>query len=306
MKKFIQVLGGVAALCATLLFLSFTVAVVKKVWSPQKDTSKGHVAVVDITGMILSSTSFTKEIERLLENTSTKAIVVRVNSPGGLVAPSQEMYDAIRRADQKVPVVVSMGALAASGGFYAAMGGRKVYASSGTLTGSIGVIMEFMNTSKLYSWAKVERYVLKSGKFKDIGNTARAMTPEERDLLTGMITDIHSQFKDVVKERRKLPEAAVNAIADGRVMTGRQAKEAKLIDTLGGFDDAAKEAKKLAGLNESAPVIFNESKNGLLKRLLVGEDENSNESTSLEQIFGQFQRQITPGFHVMLLAPISN
>lgn len=282
MKLVFRIFGLIASFFCLLLLISLSTAVAKKVWfsSKHKDTSKGHIAVLDLDGIIMTSTSKIKEFEETLKSPGVKAIVLRINSPGGLVAPSQELYDAVRRADKKVPVIASMGSLAASGGYYTAVGARKIYANSGTLTASIGVIMEFANTSKLYQWAKVERFTLKGGKFKDVGSPLRPMTEDERALLMGVITDIHQEFRKTVQERRKLTDEELNNTADGRIMTGNQAKKAKLVDELGGYEEAIADAKKIAGLPEDAPVVYPESKDGLLKKLLLGENEESKSELS--------------------------
>lgn len=273
-----------------------------------KPGGTNHVAVIDINGVIWSANSFLKDLREILERPHVKALVVRINSPGGVVAPSQEMYNALRKADEKIPVIVSMGALSASGGYYAALAGREVFASPGTLTASIGVIMEFVNTEKLYQWAKVERLTLKAGKFKDVGSPVRPMKPEEKELLQTMLTDIHKQFKGAVKERRKLTDEEIEQWCDGRVMTGQQAKEAHLIDTLGGFEEALKQAKKIAHLPENAPVELPESRKGLLHDLLMGGDAESvlekvntllSAFSPLESVSG-----VSPGWKVMYLSPL--
>lgn len=270
-----------------------------------KTGGPNHVAVIDINGVIITANNFLKELKEITERPNVKAIVVRINSPGGIVAPSQEMYEALKKADEKIPVVISMGALAASGGYYAAMGGRQVFASPGTLTASIGVIMEFVNTEKLHQWAKIERQTLKAGKFKDVGSPVRPMKPEEKELLQAMLNNIHSQFKDTVQERRKLTDEEIEKWCDGRVMTGEQAKEAHLVDTLGGFEDALKEAKKIAKLPEDASVDFPESRKGLLREMLIGEETESKIDKilsflgSVDTLAG-----ISPGWKVMYLSPM--
>lgn len=306
MKFFLRLLGLAAASCGLILLLALTTAIARKVWFGKSPSRKGHVAVVDVSGMILSASSTLKDLKDLEDNPGVKAIVVRVNSPGGLVAPSQELYEAFKRIDKKIPVVVTMSSLAASGGYYAALGGRKIYANPSTMTASIGVIMELANTEKLYTWAKIERYTLKAGKFKDIGSPLRNMTPEERELMNRMLTDIHKQFKAAVKERRKLSDADIEKWCDGRVMTGNQAYEAKLVDALGGEFDALKEARKLGGLPEDALVDYPENKSGVLMKLLLGDNDES----SLTDLSGVFSRLLPlsstagPGWRVLLLAPI--
>jgi protease-4 len=306
-KLIFKISGAIASFCVALLFFVFTIVIVKKALFSSDPTKKGHVAVIDLAGMILTSEGFLKNLEEHLEHKGLKAIVLRVNSPGGLVAPSQEIYEAIRKADQKVPVLVSMASLAASGGYYAALGGRKIYANPGTLTASIGVIMEFANTQKLYQWAKVDRFTIKSGKFKDIGSPLREMRPDERALLQGMATNIHDQFKKAVKERRKMDAKDVDEYADGRVMTGEQAQKVKLVDELKTLDEVILEAKKLGGLTEKDPVIYPEGK-GLLRKILEGE-EASTDLGVLGQALGLLtpsKATLQPSWRLLLVAPISN
>ena len=170
------------AVCFTVMIVLFTLSLLKRsTFETEKSSYSPHVAVIDLSGVIYSSASFIKHTEALEQNKQCKAAVIRINSPGGVVGPSQEIYDAIKRLDTKIPVVISMGSLAASGGYYAALGARTIFANPGTLTASIGVIMEFMNTEKLFDWAKVERVTMKAGKLKDVGSPSRKMMPEEKE-----------------------------------------------------------------------------------------------------------------------------
>jgi len=306
MKPLFRVLGAVVAISLILVFATFSFNFVKKVWFGKSTDRDVHVSVVDLSGVITNSLSFTRSLQEQVDNKSTKAIVVRINSPGGLVGPSQEMYEAIRKADEKIPVLISMGPLAASGGYYAALGGRKIYANAGTLTASIGVIMEMANTEKLYTWAKIERFTLKAGKFKDVGTPLRAMKPEEKELLQSMLTDIHEQFRATVKERRKLTDAEIENTADGRVMTGNQAKKAKLVDELGGLEDALREAKSLAKIPADAHVHYPVKNDGILKRYIFGDDEDAESRWGAwgKAISGIVSTEITPPWRVLLLAPV--
>ena len=306
MKILYRALGIVVATSLIIVFLTGTVAFIKSAWFKKSTASSEHVAVVDISGVITSAAAFLRDLEEVLDDPNTKAIVVRINSPGGLVGPSQEMFDALLQADKKVPVVVSMGALAASGGYYAALGGRTVFANPGTLTASIGVIMELANTEKLYQWAKVERFTIKAGKFKDAGTPLRAMKPEERELLTTMLLDVHEQFKAAVKERRKLSPQEVEQWTDGRVMTGKQAKEAKLVDALGGFEAAVAEAKRQAKLPASAEILYPSEEGGILRKIIFGREESRFQHVVnwLENQSSVVTPALSPGWRVMLLAPV--
>ena len=164
MKPLLRALAATAIVCTIILFVATTLAFVGAMWPGKGKLGNDHIAVVNVSGIIYTSTELLKEIDDIAQDENVKALVVRINSPGGLVAPSQEYYEAFKKLDKKIPVVVSMASVAASGGYYAALGGRKIYANPGTLTGSIGVIMEFVNNQKLYKWAKIDRYSLKAGR----------------------------------------------------------------------------------------------------------------------------------------------
>lgn len=243
--------------------------------------SGGAVAIIEVNGAIMDSKKTLRRIERVEDDGDIKAVVLRINSPGGAVAPSQEIYEAVRKL--KKPVVASMGSIAASGGFYIAMGAKKVYANPGTITGSIGVIMQFANLEKLYDWAKIRRYVIKTGRFKDVGAEYREMGDDERKLLQGMVDEVLSQFKRAVAEGRKLPMEQVTAVADGRILSGSQAKAAKLVDELGTLQDAINEAGKMAGLEGKPRVVYPEKKALRWFELLL--QEPSREESDAESAF---------------------
>jgi protease IV len=230
-----------------------------------------RVGVVEVTGVIGDDKTFLKELREFAEEPRIRAIVVRIDSPGGAVGPSQEIFEAMRRVQKTKHVLASMGSIAASGGFYIAMGGEKVFANPGTLTGSIGVISEFPNVSGLLHWAGVEMRTITAGKLKDAGSPFREMSTEERSYFQAMLEDVHGQFIGAVAEARNLPEAEVRKVADGRVFTGRKAKELKLVDELGGLQDAVREAGKLAGMR-GEPRIEYPAKDRPLFRAMFGDD----------------------------------
>ncbi len=306
MRGILKVIGISLCFFVLLIILTGMVSFIRHNWFGKNTSSSDHVRVIDVSGVIYSSASLLKDLKEYLENKHTKAIVLRVNSPGGLVAPSQEMYEAIKKADEKVPVVISMGTVAASGGYYIAMGGRKIYSNPGTLTGSIGVIMEFINTKKLYEWAKMDRFAITSGKFKDAGSPLKAMSPEDKSLFQAMVKDIYGQFRGTVKERRKLSEAELDEYTDGRVVTGSQALKAKLVDALGGAEDAIAEAKVLAKLPADAGVIYPHKPQGLLRKLLVGEEEDEDASSRLWNSLTNAAAQLPsrPAIRLMWLSPV--
>jgi len=308
MKSVFRFAAAVLTICFSIVAVSITYQIVASRFFTPSTKSKSHVAIVDLTGIILSSSALTRELEELSKRENVKAIVLRINSPGGVVAPSQEIYEALKKTDQVKPVIASMGSLAASGGYYAALGARKVFANPGTLTASIGVIMEFVNTEKLYTWAKVSRFNLTAGKFKDVGSPLRDMKPEEKELLTTMLTDIHTQFRSAVQIRRKLTPAELDVAADGRVMTGNQAFQSKLVDELGGLEDAIREAKKIANIPEDSYVEYPRSKGGLVKQILFGsDDEQANEMfKGLSDLVASFNTQpLTPGWKIMALSQLA-
>ncbi len=270
-----------------MIFLGITSYLFFNKTSSTKTTSsgsslftKGVVGVLEVNGPIMDSKKILARFEKLEESPDVKAIVVRLNSPGGAVAPSQEIYEAVKKSSK--PVVASMGNVAASGAYYIACGAKKVYANAGTITGSIGVIMEFANMKKLYEWAKVERFSIKTGKFKDAGAEYRDMAPEERELLQGMVNNVLGQFKAAVSEGRKMTLAEVDLVADGRIFSGAQAKDAKLVDEIGTFDDAVKEAGILGKIEGKPKVMYHDRKKKgreLFDFLMdEGEDEESSSS----------------------------
>ena len=213
------------------------------------------VAVLPVTGLITDSDATIEQLKKFARDDSIKAIILRINSPGGGVGPSQEIYEEVRKLKGKKIVVTSMGALAASGGYYIACGSQKIFANPGTITGSIGVIMQFMNARELIEKIGLKGMVVKSGAFKDIGSPVREMKPEERELLQGVIDNVHYQFIAAVAEGRKMDRGKVAVIADGRIFSGEQAKALGLVDALGNLEDAVAEAGKMAGIKGEPRVV---------------------------------------------------
>jgi protease-4 len=206
-----------------------------------------RVAIVELEGMILDVEDLVREL---------KAVVLRINSPGGVVGPTQELHQALMRVREAgKPVVASLGSVAASGGYYAAVAADRIYANPGTLTGSIGVIMQMANVENLFKKVGVDYVVVKAGQFKDIGNFSRPMMPEERRVLQTLLDDVHAQFIDAVADGRKLDRATVVKFADGRVFSGVQARDLGMVDALGSLEDAVNDAAKLAGLAVPPAVI---------------------------------------------------
>lgn len=216
---------------------------------------KGKVGIVQLAGLIYDSRRMVKQFERLAEEKSVKAIVFRIDSQGGLVGASQEIYQAVCRAREKKPIVVSMGNVAASGGYYVACGADTIVANPGTTTGSIGVMAEFVNVEGLLKKLGIRWESIKSGKFKDTGAPYRDMTNEDRAYLQSWIGDAYNQFVEVVAKERKLPREKVLEIADGRVFTGKQAKTLGLVDVLGDYQDAIRIAAQLGHIKGEPELV---------------------------------------------------
>ena len=227
----------------------------------QKNLPVGdRIALIRIEGPIIDSKETLDELKDYVKDTSIKAIVLRIDSPGGGVAPSQEIYEEVRKAVAKKKIVVSMGSVAASGGYYIAAPATKIVANPGTLTGSIGVIMEIPNIESLMNKIGVKTEVIKSGQHKDIASIFRGIKKEEREILQDVLDNVHEQFIEAVAEGRKMVHDDVKRIADGRIFTGQQALKVGLVDELGNLEDAMKAAAKLSGIKGEPVVVTKKEK----------------------------------------------
>ena len=226
------------------------------------------VAVIDVTGIITKSDATIKLIHAYRNDPSVKAIVIRIDSPGGSVAPVQEIYTELEKVEK--PIVTSMGGSAASGGYYIACAADTILANPGTLTGSIGVIMQFTRMKGLYDKVGLEHQVIKSGQFKDTGSPFRTLTEEEQAVLQATVDDVYNQFVDTIAEARSnlLTRTEVLELADGRIFSGRQALDSKLIDQLGNLPDAIKIAGELGGIEGKPKVLRKEKKTSLFEQLV--------------------------------------
>jgi protease-4 len=225
--------------------------------------SGDKIGLIELNGVIHSSSDFNRQLKEYREDASIRAILVRVESPGGDVVASQEMYEALRLTrDEWKPVVVSMGSVAASGGYYVACGSSRIVANRGTLTGSIGVISEFLQLADALSKLGIDVKTVKTGRLKDAGSSTREMTEEDQKYFQDLLDDIHGQFMDVVARERGLPVEQVAAISDGRVMTGEAAVEVGLVDTLGTFEDAVKITGEFAGIGSDPSVVRERKRHG--------------------------------------------
>jgi len=257
---------------------------------------KGNrVGLIDIKGTIINSQDTLKQITDFRKESSIKAIVLRIDSPGGSVGPSQEIYREIRRTAQSKPVVASMGSVAASGGYYIASAASYIVANPGTITGSIGVIIHLPNLRELFGKIGYQMTTIKSGQFKDIGNPAREMTPEEKELLQATIDETYHQFVRDVALARNLSEDRVREVADGRIIMGEKALALKLVDQLGNFEDAVAKAGELAKIEGEPEVVKAKKSKFSLLDFVLGSDASERMS---DIIYGSsaFVRYQLPDF----------
>jgi protease-4 len=214
------------------------------------------IGVLEVKGMIIDSNDYIQQLHSFRDNKRIKAVVLRIDSPGGVVGPTQEISEEVRKFVHKKPLVVSMGSVAASGGYYIAAPSSLIIANPGTVTGSIGVLMKLSNIQGLLGKVGLKSFVIKSGTFKDSGSPLRPMSQEDRILFQSLINSMHGQFVKAVSEGRNLPLEDVRKIADGRIFSGEQALQHKLIDRLGNFQDAVAAAAKLSGMKEVEPKLI--------------------------------------------------
>jgi protease-4 len=240
-----------------ILFFGTLMAIVLSLsgYSPSLSFTN-KIGVVPINGVIRDADTIIEQMIAFRNDRQIKAIILRIDSPGGGVGPSQEIYSETRRTSRKKKVVASLGSVAASGGYYIASAADSIVANPGTLTGSIGVLMEFVRVEELLKKIGVEMEVIKSGEFKDIGSPNRKMTPKEKEMLLTLLQDIRNQFVTAVSQGRNMPEEKVLELADGRIFSGRQAKGLGLVDSLGNFRDAVSVAKRLAHIKGEVKLVY--------------------------------------------------
>jgi protease IV len=231
-----------------------------------------RVGVVEIKGLLTDSRAAIKQLERYQEDSSIKAIVLRINSPGGAVGPAQEILREVEKVRAKKKIVASLGTVAASGGYYIASGANLIMANRGTATGSIGVIMQFTNVESLTKKIGVDFFNLKAGRYKDVGTPFRAMTPEDKAYLQGLIDNIYQQFLKDVAHNRKIPLARMRTLAEGRIYSGEEAKEVGLVDEFGNLPDAIERAGRLGGIKGKVEAVYPKKEGFSLLNLLLGQD----------------------------------
>ena len=226
-----------------------------------------NIGVIEIKGIIKTSQFNLEHLVKFRKNNQIKAVLLRIDSPGGAVVPSQELYMEILKLRQQKPVVASLGNMAASGGYYIASAASKIVAAPGTLTGSIGVKIEFANIEQLLKKLGIQPTVIKSVPYKDIGSPIREMTKEEKTMLEKLVKNIHSQFVKDIAKGRNMPIKQVESIANGSIFTGQEAKKLGLVDQLGNFEDAIRLAAKLGKIKEEPRLFYPKKKTPWMKLL---------------------------------------
>ncbi|MBM4306396.1 MAG: signal peptide peptidase SppA [Deltaproteobacteria bacterium] len=274
-----RILVGLVAIVGLLAFFFIILYLIGQFTSRSGSTKFSFgdkIAVIDIRGLITQSPGIIEALHQYDEDEGVKAIILRIDSPGGGVGPSQEIYREVMKikANQKKKVITSMGSVAASGGYYIASASDLIVANPGTITGSIGVIMEFTNIEELFKKIGIKGVVLKSGEHKDIGSPFREMTAEEKTLIQSVIDNVHQQFIQAVAEGRKMDRSKVAQVADGRILTGEQAKQLGLVDQLGNLQDAIDAAAKMVGIEGKPIVLYPKRKFSLLELLVEGITES--------------------------------
>lgn len=283
MRKFFQVIGIIVFTLFVLGLFSIGSGISSLVGKDKK-LGKDSILLLELDGVILDGKQFLKDLRKYRELDEIKGILVQVNSPGGVVGPSQEIYSELKKTREvfKKPVVISGSGLVASGAFYAAMGADKVITNPGTLMGSIGVIMEFANLSKLYEWAKIQRYVVKTGAYKDTGAEYREMRDDEKKLLATLMDDVLMQFKTAISQGRNMPMDKVTQYADGRIFTGKEAVELGFADQVGTLSDAIEVVGELSGLGKKPEIFEAPKEHGSVLEFLMDGAESKLAGSSLK------------------------
>jgi len=289
-----RILIGLGVIAALLIFFSVVLIFIGGyVGRPGRFAFGDKIAIVEIKGVITQSSGIIEKIDEYQEDEGVKAIILRIDSPGGGVGPAQEIHREILKVRSKKKVITSMGSVAASGGYYIACASDLIIANPGTITGSIGVLMEFTNIEELFKKIGIKGVVLKSGEHKDIGSPFREMTPEDKKIMQEVIDNVHQQFVQAVAKGRKMDQAKVMQIADGRILTGEQAKQIGLVDQIGNLQDAIEIVAKMVGI-EGKPYILYPKKRFSLWELLVRETTSAILDTLNEKGFELNYRLFSP------------
>jgi len=252
---------------------------------PAERITKSSILALDLDNVIIDGKDFLELLRKHRKDDRIKGVLIRINSPGGVVGPSQEIHDEIKRTREefKKPVIAYCSAVAASGAYYAAVAADKIFTTPGCMMGSIGVLMEFVNLEKLYDWAKIQRYALTTGRFKDAGAEYKPLTPEQRGLFQELLDDVLAQFKSAIVEGRKMKPEFLDQYADGRVFTGQQAVKLGFADQVGSWDDARKHLGELTGLGAN-PEVFRAKKRRGFMDFLEGASSESRMSQIADKL----------------------
>ena len=277
------ILFAVVFFCSILVGVGALVAVLR---SPAENVEKDSVLALDLDGVIVDTREIVENLRKYRREPHIKGILLRVSSPGGVVGPSQELWAEVKRtrAEFKKPVVAFCSAVAASGAYYVAVGADKIVTTPGCMIGSIGALMEFVNLGKLYDWAKIDRYAITTGKFKDAGADYQPLTGEQKAVFQDLLNDVLAQFKAAVVEGRRMKPEFLDQYADGRVFTGSQAVKLGFADSVGDWDDARRTLGQMTGLGDN-PEVFKLKKRSRLQKFL--EEASSSESSKLSAVLNE-------------------
>jgi protease-4 len=264
--------GCLITFLVVLFFLGLSGVVLALLGKGSFFTARERVGVVEIKGVLTDSRKVIKQLDRYRDDASVKAIVLRINSPGGAVGPAQEILREVEKVRAKKKIVASLGTVAASGGYYIASGANLIMANRGTATGSIGVIIQFTNVEGLAKKVGLDFFNLKAGRYKDVGSPFRPMTPEDKAYLQGLLDNIYQQFLSDVARNRKIPLAKLKTLAEGRIYSGEEAKQVGLVDAFGNLPDAIEKAGRLGGIKGRVKAVYPEKEGFSLLRLLLGQE----------------------------------
>ncbi|HZE22068.1 MAG TPA: signal peptide peptidase SppA [Desulfobaccales bacterium] len=264
--------GCLVTFVVVLFFVGLTGVVLTLVGRGHLFGPRAQVGVVEIDGVITGSRRVIKELDGYRDDNNIKAIVLRINSPGGAVGPAQEILREVEKVRKKKKIVASLGTVAASGGYYIASGANLIMADRGTATGSIGVIMQFTNVEALTKKIGVDFFNLKSGRYKDVGSPFRPMTPQDKAYLQSLLDNIYQQFLRDVARNRKIPLAKLKTLAEGKIYSGEEAKQVGLVDAFGNLQDAIQKAGRMAGVKGKIKAVYPKKEGFSLLRLVFGEE----------------------------------
>ena len=264
--------GCLITTLAVLFFLGLSGIILALLGKGSLFSPGERVGVVEIKGLLTDSATVIKQLDRYRDDDSIKAIVLRINSPGGAVGPAQEILREVEKIRGKKKIVASLGTIAASGGYYIASGANLIMANRGTATGSIGVIMQFTNVEGLTKKIGLDFFNLKAGRYKDVGSPFRSMTPEDKAYLQGLLDNIYQQFLSDVAHNRKIPLAKMKTLAEGRIYSGEEAKQVGLVDEFGNLPDAIERAGRLGGIKGKVKAVYPKKEGFSLLGLLLGQD----------------------------------